>query len=85
MNFFQNYYSVMDYEKKQIGLAKSKNFLKGESKSFVHWAFNTRETLMNLVKYLTHPIESVKNTDTTTFLTGLAVVGTVAAFATCAI
>lgn len=42
INFFQNYYSVMDYEKKQVGLAKSRNYLKGESKSFVYWAFGKK-------------------------------------------
>ena len=40
VNFFQNYYSVMDYETKRIGLAKSINFGKPGSKKFIDWALS---------------------------------------------
>ena len=36
--FFQNYYSVMDYEAMRIGFAESKMFMKGTATGFVHWA-----------------------------------------------
>ena len=37
LNFFQNIYSVMDYEHQRIGLAKSKNYMKATAKTFLWW------------------------------------------------
>jgi hypothetical protein len=38
VNFFQNYYSVMDYENQRIGFAPSRNFGKPGSRKFIDWA-----------------------------------------------
>lgn len=40
VNFFQNYYSVMDYENQRIGFAPSINFGKPGSRSFIRWALS---------------------------------------------
>ena len=46
LNFFNNYYTVFDYENKQIGFAKSKNFHITTSSAFTKWA--TSHSLLNL-------------------------------------
>jgi hypothetical protein len=47
VNFFQNYYSVMDYENQRIGFAPSINFGKPGSRSFINWALGFMD-MMNL-------------------------------------
>jgi len=59
----------MDYENHKIGLAKSRNFLKGESKDFINWAFGMNQNLLNNLKsYMTAPVQSIKETDSTSFM-----------------
>jgi hypothetical protein len=48
LNFFSNYYTVFDYSTQKIGFAKSINYLKPASKSFINWA-TSGSHLMNLV------------------------------------
>jgi hypothetical protein len=48
VNFFQNYYSVMDYTTKRIGLAKSINFKVPHKTKFIDWALSGSATLLNL-------------------------------------
>jgi len=37
LNFFNNYYTVFDYENKQIGFVESINLGKPTSKTFINW------------------------------------------------
>jgi len=48
VNFFQNYYTVMDYTEQKIGFAKSINFGKEGSRNFINWALSGTY-LMNLM------------------------------------
>ena len=53
LNFFENYYTVFDYENMQIGFADSINMGKYVSNSFINWATGkdtsyARPALMNL-------------------------------------
>jgi len=41
MNFFSNYYTVFDYEKKQIGFAQSVLAGSPPSRSFIRWVMGT--------------------------------------------
>jgi hypothetical protein len=47
INFFNNYYTVFDYENMRIGFAKSKNFGTKTSSSFIKWA-TSGSSLQNL-------------------------------------
>jgi len=48
VNFFQNYYAVMDYEHKRLGLAKSIKYGKPGSRQFINWALS--EEFLNLIQ-----------------------------------
>jgi hypothetical protein len=50
LNFFENYYTVFDYENQQIGFAVSINQGKKASATndFASWATGSDSTLMNL-------------------------------------
>lgn len=48
LNFFENYYTVFDYENMQIGFAESINMGKSVSSSFINWATSDKPLLMNL-------------------------------------
>lgn len=59
LNFFENYYTVFDYDNMQIGFADSINKGKYVSNSFINWATGkdtsyTRPALMNLVQIKPH-------------------------------
>lgn len=47
LNFFNNYYTVFDYEQQAIGFAESINFRGPQSKSFITWALSGT-SLLNL-------------------------------------
>ena len=47
LNFFNNYYTVFDYEQMAIGFAESVNFRGAQSKSFITWALSGT-ALLNL-------------------------------------
>ena len=59
LNFFENYYTVFDYDNMQIGFADSINMGKYVSNSFINWATGkdtsyTRPALMNLAQIKPH-------------------------------
>jgi len=49
LNFFENYYTVFDYENMMIGFADSINYGKAlKAASFIDWAVGKTPALMNL-------------------------------------
>jgi hypothetical protein len=50
INFFNLYYTVFDYENKQVGFAKSKDFGKESAKAFTKWfrMSSAKRHLLNL-------------------------------------
>ena len=75
LNFFNNYYSVFDYEGMKIGFAKSKNFGEETSSSFISWATG----MLNLQSE-TMP---QKNDQTSLMWFGLAIVVGIAMYLVC--
>ena len=78
LNFFNNYYTVFDYENLKIGFAKSKNFGTQTSSSFISWATGkakkTKEQIMN-EDYLMNLIRQNSNDSSMDYILGGTVVG----------
>ena len=45
LNFFQNYYTVFDYENNAIGFAPSINMGQPSSKSFLNWLVESEKAI----------------------------------------
>lgn len=61
VNFFQNYYAVMDYSEQRIGFAKSKNWGKAGSRHFIEWALSGSSLLNLVATYVKSPVTSLSS------------------------
>jgi hypothetical protein len=81
VNFFENYYTVFDYETQQIGLAKSINYGE-EAVPFINWALaGTNLILLNLRSAFTAPIQTYTGMKLGNKILSGSILGAVALFA----